>query len=307
MDNWQASTLSWSLSKKSRFDSCRRQYFYHRFWGQDASLRWRLFEMRNLTTLAMLRGQVVHSVIAEALKSAKLGITTDAQAAKRRVTDVIRQRYMESAKRLWHVDNRPEGRKASDITSLIEHYYKYPNINERAREAQLAAWKCVENLFDSQVWRDLSTSEPASWIEIDEDLFQHFDLDGIQVYARIDFAHAKPAPTIIDWKTGAASGQDRVQLALYSLYAQRKWDWDPPRTRLTAVYLYPDLCVEVFSPTAEEIEAAKQTAKDSFNQMMELEPAFGPADIECFPMTEDLRACSWCGFKGVCEGAKREF
>lgn len=257
--------------------------------------------MRNLTTLIMLRGQIVHTVIANALKSIKTGQKIDAQMAKHQVTDIIRVKYMESAKRLWHVDNRPPGRKQSEITSLIEHYYSFPNINERARNAQLAAWKCVENLINSEYWAKISASDTSLWREIDSEEFPVFDLDGIHVYVKPDFAHTFDNPTIVDWKTGSQSSQDRHQLILYSLYAERKWDWNPLETKLVDVYLQPKIKIDEFVPNSEDIEAVKDEVKRSFAAMAEVEPTYGPADISRFPMNEDKKDCAWCRFQGICK------
>lgn len=300
MDNWQPSNLSWSFARKTHFESCRRHYFYHRFWGQDPKLRWRLFEMRNITILTMLRGQVVHTVIAGALRSIRLGLEVDLDMLRSNVTEVIRARYMESAKRLWHIDNRPPDRKLSEITNLLEHYYHFPNLNERARDAREIAWQCIGNLYSSDIWHEIATSESDNWKEIDEDSFPSFDLDGIQVYANIDFAYSNAFPTIVDWKTGALTEQDRKQLILYSLYANAKWNWNPLETSLKAVYLQPEFKIDAFTPTEDEIESVKEEVKRSFNEMLEYEPAFGPADIENFPKTEDTANCAWCRFQGIC-------
>ena len=301
MDSWQPATLTWSISKKTHFDSCKRHYFFHRFWGQDPKLRWQLFEMRNLTTLTMLRGQVVHSVIADALQKVRLGQKISSQDAKRNVTQVIRERYMESAKRLWHIDNRPEGRKASQITSILEHYYKFPNMNERARDAQQVAWKCIENLLESDIWQEISNSDVEQWKEIEDESFPSFDLDGIKVYTTLDFAYINETPSIIDWKTGSKSEQDRKQLTLYSMYAKWKWGWELSETKLTAVYLHPELSVDTFVATDDDIEAVSMEAKQSFEDMCEIEPAFGPADVEAFPKTMDTYNCQWCRFQGICQ------
>ena len=303
MDSWQPSTLAWSFSRKTHFDSCRRHYFYNRFWGQDPKLRWKLYEMKNLTTLTMLRGQVVHSVVANALQAVQLGQKTDVQTAKHNITQVIRERYMESAKRLWHIDNRPEGRKASQITSILEHYYKFPNMNERARDAQQVAWKCVENLMESDFWHEIAGSDTEQWKEVEDDSYPSFDLDGIKIYATLDFAHSNGTPTIIDWKTGSKGEQDRRQLTLYSLYAKWKWGWDPLETELAAVYLQPELSIDAFTATNEDIEAVEIEAKQSFEEMRDVEPAFGLADIEAFPKTDELSNCQWCRFQGICKSA----
>lgn len=300
MENWQPSSLSWSVTRKGRFETCRRRYFYDRFWGQDPKLRWKLFEMRNITTLAKLRGEIVHYVISRALRSIRLGLDVDLETAKQSVSGIIREKYMESQKRLWTFDNRPPGRKASDITNLHEHYYSFPDIGDRAREARQVAWACVENLLGSDIWKQIAESDPKQWMEIDEESFPSFDIEGIRVFTKIDFAHCNGSRTIIDWKTGSASASNRHQLALYSLYAQAKWDWPPEETDLMAIYLYPEFTVDHFRATAEEIEAVKMEAKQSFEEMLALEPAYGPADIEAFPSTDDKRRCEWCRFRKIC-------
>jgi hypothetical protein len=177
-------------------------------------------------------------------------------------------------------------------------------MNERARDAQQVAWACVTNLVESDFWSEITSGDPKQWMEIEEKSFPSFDLDGIQVYCTIDFAHSNSLPTIIDWKTGSPNPADRKQLTLYSLYAQHKWEWNPQQTRLAAIYLYPELNVDSFSPTDEEIESVKAEVKESLNQMLELEPAFGPADIEQFPMTGGPSDCAWCRFQGVCAKGK---
>lgn len=261
--------------------------------------------MRNLTTLTMLRGQVVHSVIAQALKSIRYGVRISPKTARANVTALLRERYGESARRLWHIDNRPPGRKSSEITSLLEHYYAFPNMNQRAREAQRVAWQCITNLIESGFWAEIADSDTKEWREVDELGFPSFELDGIQIYTTIDFAHANGSPTIIDWKTGSPSEQDRKQLTLYSLYAQKKWEWDPRQTTLQAVYLQPELMVESFMPSREDLESVMEEVKISLNEMMELEPAYGPADIEQFPMTQDTYNCAWCRFQGICRKVKQ--
>lgn len=257
--------------------------------------------MRNISTLTMLRGQVVHTVISRALRSIRLGLDVDIETAKQSVTEVIRERYMESKRKLWHYDNRPRDRKQSSITNILEHYYDFPDVDNRALEARAIAWQCVENLMGSALWQEIATSDPKLWMEIDEDDFPNFEIDGIKIYSIIDFAHVCGAPTIIDWKTGTPGEQDRQQLILYSLYAQSKWEWEPEQTNLTAVYLHPVLNIDTFTPTSDQIDAVKEEARQSFSQMMEVEPAFGPADPANFPPTDNKQFCPWCRFRGMCE------
>jgi hypothetical protein len=264
-----------------------------------------MYEMRCITTIKMLQGGVVHEVIADALRSAQQGTIVDVAELKKRVTDLMWNRFSESSERLWEYGNRPAGRKQGDITNLLEHYYGFPDALERARDARNCGWQCVENLLGSDLWKSITASDREGWREIDEHGFPSFDLDGIMTYAKVDFAYHDGCPIIIDWKTGQPGADGRTQLTLYSLYAQSKWGWKPEQTRLMAVYLHPELKVEEFTPTLQDVEATEETVKRSFAQMLEMEPAYGPADIADFPISEDTWHCKWCRFQGICEGARR--
>lgn len=305
MKNWQPPDLSWSISQKTHFDSCKRHYFYHRFWGQDSKTMWNIYEMRCITTVKMLQGSVVHMVIAETLQNAKNNTPPDPAHIKKRITDLMWEKFSESANRLWEYGNRPAGRKQADITNLFEHYYNLPDARERAKEARDTAWLCMDNLLASDLWQSIMQSDRDGWREIDEDGFPSFDLDGIKVYARTDFAMQGDAPLIVDWKTGRPGADEKTQLTLYSLYAQAKWGWAPSETRLIGAHLQPELLLEEFSPTDEDVEQTEEAVKRSFAEMVAVEPAYGPADIADFAITEDLWNCRWCRFQRICEGGKR--
>jgi len=306
MYTWQPKTLCWSFSKSREFDDCRRAYFFDRFWGQDPNTSYDIYKLRMLTTLSALRGSVVHAVIAEMLESIKAGSPLSLESAKERVTDILRERYMESAKRLWHRSHRPPGRRMHEFASLFEHYYRTQDVAEQARDARRVAWSCLENLVASDFWSQVTHSDPSTWIEIEDAGFHSFDLDGIQVYARPDFARSGSPPMIADWKTGEPSDLDRRQLVVYSLYARHRWQWDPLRTALVAVYLHPDVTVDGFTPTDDELRDTEASIKNSFERMLELEPAVGPATMEDFPVTEDCFRCRRCRFQELCVGARRQ-
>ncbi|MFQ3548698.1 MAG: PD-(D/E)XK nuclease family protein [Armatimonadota bacterium] len=308
MRDWQPAPLSWSFSKKIHFDSCKRFYFLHRFWGQDIRARWQLYEMRNITTLIMLRGSVVHSVISEALESLKTPNPMDYTRCKGRITEILREKYKESYFKMWKKENLPIGKKQSQITNLLEHYYNMENTKERAKEMQESAWQAVHNLIQSDLWQSISSKCNLSEAYIEkENSFPNFNLDGILVYAKLDFASKiDGVPTIIDWKTGKHTETDRQQLIFYSIFAKEKWGWNPEETKLCACYLLPDMQIDEFYPSKEDIEYAKNQAKENFEEMLKLEPAPNePANIENFPITDDLFNCRICRYQGICEGGKR--
>lgn len=263
-------------------------------------MRWKIYEMRCITTLAKLRGSVVHDILGGSLRGVRHGVNVDLQTAKNGVTEILRAKYQESYMRIWDSFEKRQGRKPSEICNLHEHYYKFNDVAVRTRDARNVAWTCLESAIGSVIWDSIVNSDPKKWMEIDEDDFPNFDLGGIKVYANIDFAHQCDKPTIIDWKTGPKYPSDRKQLAVYSLYAKARWDWEPTETTLVAAYLYPEYQLDAYVPEAGEVEEAADMIKRSFDEMLALEPAFGNADIENYPMTQDKRCCEWCRFRGIC-------
>ena len=305
MESSRRSPLHWSFSLHTHFESCRRHYFYHRFWDQDPKLKWQIREMRNITTLTMLRGLVVHDIIKDCLNAVRDHKEISIDEQMERVTTIMRQKMRESYYQMWRLGNRPQESKQSDFTNLLEHYYNFPDTESRARESRDIAQACIRNLLESDFWHQITKTNCETWRTTDDRIVQ-FELEGIRTYVKLDFAHAHGQPTIIDWKTGKQTNQDQLQLTLYSLYAQQAWGWDPKQTRLVAAYLYPDFEILELTPEQMHIDETTKLVKESFLKMLELEPAEGElADITRFPITDDVRNCRWCRFQGICEGAHR--
>lgn len=263
-------------------------------------MKWNIYQMRCITTLAKLRGGLVHDIISGALRAVRHGRLVNIEEAKQNVTDILLQKLRESYYRIWADYDRRQGRKQADICNLHEHYFGYPDVDQKARESRAIAWQCLENAMGGELWESIVNSDPKEWMEIEEEGFPHFDLEGIKVYSIIDFAHKCDQPTIIDWKTGTPIPSDREQLLVYSLYAESRWGWKPEEIALKAVYLYPDYRIEECRANAEEIESARQMIKQSFDEMLSLESAYGPVDMNDFPCADNSRYCEWCRFRKLC-------
>ncbi|HEY3281572.1 MAG TPA: PD-(D/E)XK nuclease family protein [Armatimonadota bacterium] len=305
MADWAPSPASWSFSAQKRFETCPRSYFYRRFWGHlPGDLKWRCFEMRSLETMAAFRGKAVHSVIAGCLRSASRGEPVDRDQARRRLAGALREGFGQSARGWWSNKQRPSELKIGQVTSLREHYYGWERdeVERAAGEAQRHARSCVDSLLDSDLWRAVSAAPESRWALIEGERPASFYLDGVLVYMKVDFAYWDSAPTIVDWKTGKPGDGDRSQLALYALYAQDQWGWDPLQVRLMPVYLHPTLQSDSFQAKADQLENVRQRVRRSFEEMQRLEPAPGcAADEALFPRTEDLKVCRWCTFQGACD------
>ena len=98
--------------------------------------------------------------------------------------------------------------------------------------------------------------------------------------------------------------ENEVQLAIYALYAQQKWNVDLKLIRLFDVYLNQQLPVKV-KPTNRLIDSAKVFIEKSIDSMKELltDVENNKTDIELFPVVGEDREsypCSYCNFQTVC-------
>jgi len=293
----------WSMSLSRSFKRCKREFFYDVFWGQDERWKWHLYEMRRLRNLKAFRGIAVHDVIANLLEKSRRGERVEKAEALAEVVGVLHRGFTESSSGWWNRDLRPPNLELKDITCLIEHYYQFDKdlVNAEFEKQLEHAKRCVENLFELDVWQKLLRSDPKRWMAIDRTQPLSFDLDGVRVILKLDFACEFGARRVVDWKTGAPSNSDRFQLVLYSLYAEKQWGWSPPTsTKLTAVYLYPEASRADFCATEQEIQSVCSTVKHSFSEMMEPLHRTGRADENDYPRTESSATCPVCRFQGVC-------
>ncbi|MGC8834015.1 MAG: PD-(D/E)XK nuclease family protein [Armatimonadota bacterium] len=293
----------WSFALFRSFNRCKREFFYDFFWGQNERWKWCLYEMKRLRTLKAFRGTAVHDVIANLLEKSRRGERVNKDAALSELVDVLRRGYMESSSGWWNSDLRPPDLRLKDVTCLLEHYYRFEkDLVDAEFEEQLEYAKhCIENLFKLDVWKRLLQSNSKRWMAIDRTQPLSFDLDGVRVILKLDFACEFGSRRVVDWKTGAPSSDDRFQLALYSLYAEKQWGWSPPTsTKLTAVYLYPEASRAEFCVTEQDIQNVCALVKRSFAEMMEPVHRTGRPDENDYPRTESSATCPKCRFQGVC-------
>jgi hypothetical protein len=95
-------TLSWSLSRQSTFEECKRKYYYAYYgywngWRSDADPEARkTYILKNMTNLKMFSGDVVHRVIEEVLRSLRYGKTTELESAQERARKLLNQGWKQS-------------------------------------------------------------------------------------------------------------------------------------------------------------------------------------------------------------------
>jgi hypothetical protein len=130
------------------------------------------------------------------------------------------------------------------------------------------------------------------------------------VYAAFDFLTKDEGQVAIyDWKTGQRNkGEQQVaeQLLTYAAYAINKWNVDISDIQLFAVWVDDGSIQEVECDSFElsRMEKLWQSCHDDWSDRLDAVRGDAEKLFELFPMTNDLRTCSRCGFRS-CEGRER--
>ena len=293
--------LSWSHSRRNTFNECRRKYFYHYYgswegWSWNATKRQKeLYLHKKLVNRWMWMGTVVHNAVEYLLKQHREG-------EKLETLDY----YLDSITRRMRKDfgdsmSKKNASRPSRIVGLFEHHYRERIESDVWKALNSKALKCFETFWDSDIFSEIKSINKDDILEI-EDL-SHFFIDGLKVFASMDFCITKNGKVVIyDWKTGdSENNATSEQLACYALYSNETWGVKPEDVKLIEFNLSRNEAVEHHLNGIDFLKI-KEGILDSSNQMKSLlsDHDSNTADEINFNFTEDLEICTKCNFKGVC-------
>lgn len=296
--------FTWSVSRDKLFRSCRRAYYHQYYgawggWESDAPAAVRqLYILKNLKTLPMWAGSIVHETIAEALRRyAHKSAPIRAGELQARARSKLRAGWVEAVNEEW--------RRSPKKTNLQELYYgngkslpaaQTERIKERVY-ASLAAFA------DSDTLREILAAPYMNWKPIDQ--LDSFTLDTLKVWCAVDFAYVDPSGRlrVLDWKTGREDPASlQLQLACYALYALETWHAAPDQLRLEAVFLGEQARIRECTPEPQQLIEVQETILCSAAAMRELlaDSARNQACESAFSGCGDARTCGHCPFREVC-------
>jgi hypothetical protein len=303
--------LSWSSSRASCFRTCRRQYYYSYYlpwggWGRGAPPeRRRAWLLKKMRRMPMEAGDIVHLAIQRWFEGRAAGQAMGEAEAVAWSVGELRRRYKESRDGAWKA--RPGKR-----CRLAEHHYAEPRINEGTGAAGTYGRRYVERIerslatfFRSADLADVRAVEPSDYLACEE--FSTFELFGEKIHAVPDIAYRNGAGgvEIVDWKTGEPRDSHRFQLAVYTFYAQDRWQADPTDVRCRAAYLERDVVTE-HRFTQDDLDEAHAAIGASIDRMRQLhfDADAGTGDPSAFPKlaADDagLAECGRCNFRELC-------
>ena len=297
-------TFSWSKSRDEEFRECQRKYFYNRYvswggWDKNAPKEMRMaYVLKNLKNRWAWKGETVHHIIEDVLKSLRSGQPVPLDTALSRLTEIMRRDYKSSkAKKNWEDPKNNLG--------LFEHEYEKKISDDVWKEFHDSSAECLKNFYNSDLYSELKDDDKKEWLLI-EDL-EEFQFEKAKIYVKLDFARRKNGKIeIFDWKTGKDDSEAAVvQIGAYVLYAMQKWNVPVENVRAFLFNLgTPKPVANEQSVTQELIQSATVTISASIRQMRELmaDPLKNiPKPRENFSFTENARLCGYCSFYKICE------
>jgi PD-(D/E)XK nuclease superfamily len=293
--------FSWSRSRASMFEDCRRRYYYHYYgawggWESTAAPDVRhLYVLKQLTGRQGWAGRTVHTAVELMLRALHAGREL---SEERLIEDTVSRMRDE-----WRFSRRGRYReRPREAVALFEHEYGVEVPGQAWQALRDHVCRCLRNFQRLPLLAEIRRTPPERWILIED--VRAFEFEGTPVYAAPDFGYwaRDDRLALVDWKTGSPNPDETaVQLGGYALYARDILDVPPDRVDLLEVNLRAGE-VSVHPWDAARLDKIRERLRLSIRGMKAWlrDPDANVAALEDFERTEDLRLCRWCNFKAVC-------
>ncbi|MBI4638207.1 MAG: PD-(D/E)XK nuclease family protein [Candidatus Rokubacteria bacterium] len=292
--------FSWSRSRDSTFQECRRRYFYRYYgswggWEADAPAEVRrLYILKQLSSRQQWAGRVVHDAVEMALHAFRDGRDIPVEPF---IRDVIERMRGE-----WKSSRAGRYRENPKTVALFEHEYAVDLPPEAWQALSRNVSTCLRNFFRLPLLATIRRTSPEHWSI--EHWSKVFDFEGTQIWIAPDFGFwtGEGRLALVDWKTGGANPDAAAfQLGCYALYAQAVLGVAPRDVDLYEANLREPQ-VTPLRWDDERLEAIQEQLRLSIRSMKAYlaDPEANVAAITDFERTEDLRICKWCNFRAVC-------
>jgi hypothetical protein len=274
-------------------------------WLANASQEKRqAYMFKNMTTLPMFVGSIVHDVVESIITDLRNGKEPPSvEAAQKVAVERLRKGWIDSTKKRWT-------KSAKQYTNLAEHYYQEEVSKERADAYKHKLLACIYAFYNCRLFKLMEKLGPDNWITIEE--FQKFQLkDGEEVAVRIDCGFRYEGKVyLVDWKSGRVTPGTVEQLVTYAMYALKEgWAKKVEDIVIVPAYLFAwsDIGEEAIQRGAVTMKHVQRQAGTIRSEYPLLRQAYQNRDNqEHFPRTDDEKACRFCQFRGMCDGARTE-
>ena len=295
-----ANEFSWSRSRDSAFQECRRKYYYHYYgaWGgweatATEEVR-RLYVLKQLASRHQWAGRAAHDAVEMALHAFRDGRDIPVEPF---IRDVIERMRGE-----WRGSNAGRYRDNPKLVALFEHEYRIELKPEAWQALSRNVAACLRNFFALPLVATIRKTAVEHWSI--EHWSKVFEFEGTQVWMAPDFGFWTDDGrlALVDWKTGGSNPEGTsFQLGCYALYANEVLGVEPARVDLYEANLREPLVTPLRWDDAR-LEGIKEQLRLSIRSMKAYlaDSEANVAVMADFERTEDLRICKWCNFRAVC-------
>ncbi len=293
---------SWSASRAGTFNGCKRQYFYNYYgawdgWNSNSDpFRRECYILKNMTSLPMFIGTVVHDIIQLQLEQFKEtgDKIVDVEHLQNRAQKMLTVGFNQSLGTAW------EDNPKKNIHFMEHHQGKDIAADVRA-EFKQKAFTCLANFCD--LFPKLFPShDEVEFLELED--FQSFQLNtGEKVAVKLDAGiKINNRILLLDWKSGKRSDAIEDQMSVYFMYAMKKFGFKINEIKAMPVYLGETPCkTEEITITMRHINKVLNKIREDSSNMLPLHPAGLDLDQKKFPVTKEKWRCSYCNFASICD------
>ncbi len=286
------SILGWSVSRYDKFKLCKRQYYYEYYAKYDSEYpRYKIDELKQLTSIPLAQGITVHSVIKVLLERL---LKSEAEIDIGRFMDFTKGKIEEYCRKNTFAEVYYSEIKDVDPKDLFEEIK-----ND------------LMNLLNSERYKWLKTkaiTNKGNWL-IEPSGYGECRLNGMKAYCKVDFLFPVDDEIyIIDWKTGKiAEEKHKKQLLGYVSWASYHFKKEPEKIIPIISYLKPsyretkmrfnefdiqDFIIKVREETEEMYSMCQNVAENI------------PGEKEDFKKTGNKKICNYCNYRELCSDDK---
>jgi CRISPR/Cas system-associated exonuclease Cas4 (RecB family) len=293
--------FNYSYSRYEAYDSCERKYYYLYYGSKKTKalnelLKNELIELSALENRYLIVGDILHSIIAWFLKTAKKGETKEFNHvegfALKRLNNVLDHAMFFKSEGLRRETKYPPPL----IKELVYGYYNY---NDLRSELENTIRKNLYNFFHSEKFGYMRKGALIESSVIEGK--SNFDLGNIKVTGKIDLAFEDNGSFIInDWKTGKSHFEETsLQLLIYALWARGKSELQNKNIIIQKSYLAENE-IDILKFSESQLLRAKAKIRQQFEILNEMDD-FGNEGVEsAFAIRKQESKCKLCPFEKIC-------
>jgi hypothetical protein len=278
-----SSNIGWSFSRYGMFDRCKRQYYYN-YYGKRNDPK--VSELAKLESFAIVKGSVVHGVIAQILHHIKIHNDYPIDGLSDHL-NIYTDRYLAD-------------------TSFAEVYYNKGIDDELGVRLRKEVEDPIVAFLESdrlQSLKSQTADEKSTWI-IEPGGYGETRVNELKMYAKADFIFQKDGRYIIlDWKTGKLETKKYMQQLLgYTVYVCDHFGVSPNLVDAYICHLgnnYSEHSQQFSEFDLSEMAAQVEEQISHMEQYCIYSAENISKDISAFPI-EKNHLCSYCNFREFC-------